>query len=253
MPENSVEQPRCPQCNRSLTGRHNFCPHCGHDMRDDIRGPQPSLPVVPPAPSREEPAPPPVPPRTTHPRSVSPQQAAAVPRRRRFRIVDRRVLFGLLGLIDIPIIAILLYLLIKQPFLQPPQSLVCDELDPATFVQTRFQRGLSGELEEDTLFSGGTEYLIQDTLVVPPNRRLLIQPGARLFFEEGASIEVKGALYACGSEKEPITFTSEAGEPGELAGHSIHQRRRQVHPQPCTDPICQQPSHLSGKQRPCSH
>jgi hypothetical protein len=100
----------------------------------------------------------------------------------------------------------------------PPPPLACDDLDAAEFTPTKFERGLGGELEEDTSFTANTEYLIQTVLVVPQNRRLLVQPGARLEFEEGAGIDVQGALYICGTEKEPVTLTAETGEPGSWQG-----------------------------------
>lgn len=129
---------------------------------------------------------------------------------------------GWLGLVDLPIILVLAayiyFTSVGSPVSNPPPALACDNLDAAEFTPTRFESGLSGELDEDTLFRANTEYLIQGTLTVPQNRRLLIQPGARLEFEDEAAIEVKGAFYACGSEKEPITFTAEAGQPGSWQG-----------------------------------
>lgn len=137
----------------------------------------------------------------------------------RFRFIDRRVLFGWLGIVDIPIIIILAFLLFR--FFTPSAPLpvlACDELDPGEFAPARFERGLGGELDENTLFRADTKYLIQSKLIVPQNRRLLIEPGAVLEFEEGAGIEVRGSFYACGSSRDPITFTSDRGTPGSWQG-----------------------------------
>jgi hypothetical protein len=127
---------------------------------------------------------------------------------------------GLFDLVAIPLIAILAVLVVRSGagLPEPLPPLACDELDTAEFTPTKFELGLGGELEEDTLFASNAEYLIQSVLVVPQNRRLLVQPGARLEFEEEAGIDVQGALYVCGTEKEPVTLTAETGEPGSWQG-----------------------------------
>jgi len=140
----------------------------------------------------------------------------------RFKIVDWRVLFGILGMLDIPVIIVLIALLLAPRLLQEAPPSVCEQLDLTEFTPERYERGLGGELAKDTIFSAGTEYLIQNTLVVPHSRRLLIQPGARLVFDEGAALDVRGRVYACGSEREPITFTSEEGKPGSWVGIQFH-------------------------------
>jgi hypothetical protein len=206
----------CQHCQRELTGQHNFCPYCGEQIhqvsaagvnsssatRTEVGPPPPTEPEVKLGPSK---------PTKTSRRGDKVKTA-------RYQLVDRRVVFGILGLLDIPIIVILATLLLRPRIDQPVPSLACDGLDPTGFALPKFESGLGGEIEEDTRFGTGTEYLIQTTLVVPANRRLLIEPGVKMLFENGSGIEVRGALYACGSEKEPITFTSEAGEPGSWQG-----------------------------------
>ena len=201
----------CPNCSREMTGQRNFCPYCGHDVR--VRTvPEPASPIVQ-SPSTT------TPPQVKAKPSAKPAQQQK--RSDRFHIFYPRTIFGLSSLIGLPLILFLGWMLIRGqnglPSLRLSQTTACATIDPTEFVATRFTRGLSGEISEDTLFGSG-EYLIQGTLVVPGNRRLLIQPGARLLFEKDAGIEIRGALYACGNAREPITFTSEAGQPGSWQG-----------------------------------
>ena len=215
--KNDAFSSTCPNCNREFTGQHNFCPYCGHDMRQVAAAqppPMTSTPPQPPTTNHQPPAPPPA-------KQVKPAKKTRL--NGRFHLINRRALFGWLGLVDLPLLLILAaYIYFSNGgnvgIPDPPPALACDSLDTAAFTPTRFESGLSGELGEDTLFLANTEYLIQGTLTIRQNRRLLIQPGARLEFEEGAAIEVRGAFYACGSEKEPITFTTEAGQPGSWQG-----------------------------------
>jgi hypothetical protein len=212
-----IENPEgkvCPQCGRDQPGRRNFCPYCGHSFRTEPAQAPPSVPSLtqphaiaerPPSRSTEVPA------RRTHPVAA-----------RRFRIADRRVLFGILGMLDIPVIIILLAILWGPRFFQQAPPSICEHLDLTDFSPERYERGIGGELTKDTFFDTDVEYVIQDTLVVPQGRRLLIQPGARLVFEEGAALEVHGGLYACGTERKPVTFTSEEGQPGSWPGIQFH-------------------------------
>lgn len=206
MPTN--DQPnRCPNCERVLPGDPNFCPYCGHDTR------------------RQRPSPPP-PPEERAAREESPPTPKATPvtrakvqsTRRRLRFFDRHTLVGILGLVELPIIALLLFLLLRPFAAESPPDLACDDIDPESFAVSRFASGLGGEMEEDTLFTAGTTYLFNDVLVVPQNRRLLIQPGARLEFEAETGLDVQGSLYVCGSAEQPVTFTSPEGEPGSWRG-----------------------------------
>ena len=185
---------QCPQCERALKGQHNFCPYCGYILRGQTAGPS-----SPPPTAREEQSAPVPPPPVGHSRPTTSvpvsKKATKTKTADRFRFIDRRVLFGWLGMLDIPIIIILAFLLFRffTPS-APPPALACDDLDSGGFAPARFERGLGGELDENTLFRANTKYLIQSTLVVPQNRRLLIEPGAVLEFEEGAGIEVRGTF-----------------------------------------------------------
>jgi hypothetical protein len=205
----------CPGCARTVEGQRNFCPYCGHTLHAAI----PSTPEpLPDRPKIEQEAiltaPAPTGSKSKAPRSVKQQK-----KERRFRLFYPRALFGLFSLISLPLIVLMGWLLIRSRGVSPSSPpIACEAIDPAQFVASRFASGLAGEIEEDTLFSSGGEYLVQGTLVVPKNRRLLIQPGVRLIFEEGAGIEVQGSFYACGDSGQPITFSAEAGEPGSWQG-----------------------------------
>ncbi|MCL4266957.1 MAG: hypothetical protein KJ069_27505 [Anaerolineae bacterium] len=171
-----------------------------------------------PPPSSPPTAPPPPPSATPTPAKTKTAVSRSAPRR--FQLFNLRALWGLFDLVAVPLLVILAVLVIRSGsgLRAPLPPLACDNLDAAAFTPTKFERGLGGELGEDTLFVANTEYLIQSVLVVPQNRRLLVQPGARLEFEEDAGIEVQGALYVCGSQKEPVTLTAAAGKPGSWQG-----------------------------------
>jgi hypothetical protein len=212
----------CPQCGREQAEKRNFCPFCGYAFPTDATRrplppathtgpPQVGVPGRPPLP-QERPAPHPQPPAGPPERPLTTR-----PLRQRFRFADWRVLFGILGMLDLPVIVVLMALFVV-PRVSPPPPSACDLLDVAEFTLVKYQYGLDGELEQDTLFEADTEYVIQDALVVPQGFRLLIHPGARLVFESGAGLDVHGGLYVCGSEKKPVTFTAEKGEPGEWEG-----------------------------------
>lgn len=209
----------CPSCERKLVGQHNFCPFCGHDLRTKPRVPPPVRDGG--ATERQgtegtgtQPAPPrppqPVPERRTVPEPIV--------RKRGFRLFNLRTLFGIMGLLELPVIAILAFLLFRPSIIKSPPTTACDDIQVEAFVEPRFESGLGGELDEDTVFLADGHYLVQEILVVPQNQRLLIEPGARLLFEEEAGIDIRGSLYVCGSDKAPVTFTAEAGQPGSWRG-----------------------------------
>jgi hypothetical protein len=204
----------CPKCGRQQPGQRNFCQYCGYSFRAEAPEPPPSVPP-PPQPEATAQHPPAVPAAVSAPSRHPP----AV---RRFRIVDRRVLFGLLGMLDVPVIIVLIALLLGPGLVQQAEPSACEQLDLTEFTPERYERGIGGELAEDTLFDADTEYLIQDTLVVPQGRRLLLQPGAHLVFDEGTGLEVHGGLFVCGSERKPVSFTSEKGEAGSWSGVRFH-------------------------------
>ncbi|HOU14626.1 MAG TPA: hypothetical protein PKZ84_16085 [Anaerolineae bacterium] len=154
---------------------------------------------------------------------------------RKFRLFDRRVFFSILGLIELPILMMLGWLLLRgrpvslpgislpgMPVAAPqpvrPASKLCRDLDLGGFTLVE---SLGGVLAADTIFTG-TQVLITDTLVVPGEYRLLIYPGATLVFSSGTTIEVYGVVYACGNEDAPVTFTAWDETPGGWAGIRLY-------------------------------
>ncbi len=162
--------------------------------------------------------------------SESEVEASAQPRttakdRRGLRFMDIRVLFGLLGIIDIPIIALLVFLLWGGGRPASPAEAVmatCAGIDRAAFSVAGETDVVGGELSADTIFTTSTVYHIQNTLVISPDRRVLVEPGAQLVFAQGAALEVYGDLYVCGSEADPVMLTSEEKEPGSWQGMRIY-------------------------------
>ena len=197
----------CPQCKRQLTGSQKFCPFCGADLRGESASPPQ---VAPPSPARPQPT-------LSQPPQV---RLRSVPAGRQpgFRWFDRRVFAGLLSLVLLPVVIILLGLLLLPRLRATPVTLSCEDINPAEFTPTRLERGLTGELENDTIFAQGDEYIIQGTLTVPANRRLLIQPGVLVEFEADAALEIRGSVYVCGTDREPVTFTGVDAEPGSWQG-----------------------------------
>ncbi|MGC9393742.1 MAG: tetratricopeptide repeat protein [Anaerolineae bacterium] len=203
--------------------------------------PEPEEPAAPPTsvpPFIEAPAPE-VTPVSQEPAAEVVEEPSAAPApspERRFRIFDRRVLFSILGLIQLPILIGMLvwYFFLRGPSVsesavqfQPlarslprPALGTCRALDleEFTLVET-----LGGKLTVDTVFTG-TQVAITETLVVPEGVRLLIYPGATLVFTSEASLEVHGTLYACGNADAPVTFSAFDKAPGGWEGIRLYNR-----------------------------
>ena len=64
---------------------------------------------------------------------------------------------------------------------------------------------ISGELTEDLTLSGA--YLVEDTLTVPAERVLKVEPGTVVLMKNDVSIVVEGQLLADGTDQQPIRFT----------------------------------------------
>lgn len=159
--------------------------------------------------------------------------SAAQPRK--FRIFDWRVLFSILGLIQLPL---LIGLVAWYFFLRAPSAAELEEVSqqPAARALPRPALGtcralrlddfasvetLGGELTADTVFTG-TQVVITETLVVPAGVRLLLYPGATLVFTREAALDVYGTLYACGNESLPVTFTAFDKAPGGWEGIRLY-------------------------------
>lgn len=153
---------------------------------------------------------------------------------RKFRIFDRRVLFSILGLIQLPILIGLLvwYFFLRGPAVAEPE----EESQPVAGVLPRPSMGtcralrledftsvetLGGELTTDTVFTG-TQALITETLVVPAGVRLLLYPGATLVFTQETALDVYGTLHACGNKDASVTFTAFDKTPGGWEGIRLY-------------------------------
>ncbi|MCC6188326.1 MAG: hypothetical protein IT318_04800 [Anaerolineales bacterium] len=103
----------------------------------------------------------------------------------------------------------------------------CEPAEPGEDFQPANQLGLDGELRQDSVFQGGEEYTIaaDAALVVPAGVTLIIEPGARVRFGEGARMVVEGTLLACGRANRRILFTADTatGRPGFWAGIELRQ------------------------------
>lgn len=81
---------------------------------------------------------------------------------------------------------------------------------------------LEGNLRRDSYFKAGQDYIIAEnaTFTVPKGRTLIIEPGARVKFGQGAKMVVEGKLLACGKSSRQILFTANtaSGTPGYWRG-----------------------------------
>lgn len=77
-------------------------------------------------------------------------------------------------------------------------------------AQGRDVRRLYAEtITSDTRFPADKAYQIFDSLVVAPGATLTIDPGAELFFHDGAMMVVRGSLKARGETGKEITFSGD--------------------------------------------
>jgi parallel beta-helix repeat protein len=72
-------------------------------------------------------------------------------------------------------------------------------------IYVPLENHLAGELAEDATLAGA--WVLDETVVVPPDRVLTVLPGTFVLMKQGGSILVKGQLLALGTEDEPIFFT----------------------------------------------
>ncbi len=150
---------------------------------------------------------------------------------RKFRLFDGRVFFSILGLLELPLLLALAWVLwrggitslplpgaLKTSQAERPTLRACRNLNLAEFTRVE---ALGGDLTADTVFTA-TQVVITRTLVIPEGYRLLIYPGATLVFSTGTSLEVYGDLYACGSEAAPVVFTAWDKQPGGWEGIRLY-------------------------------
>lgn len=162
----------------------------------------------------------------TLPEEAPAEEPAEAPARRRFKLIETRALFGLLGL---PVIlGLLAYIFVWQPpditlpevavVQEPTIGPECRAIDFTGFTPVTETAQSGGRLAFNTIFLSGQTYHIAGTLTVPQGRGLLIEPGARLLFAEGAALEVHGGLYVCGLARRPVILSAARETPGAWAG-----------------------------------
>ena len=78
------------------------------------------------------------------------------------------------------------------------------------------------EFSEITLTKLGSPYIIQQSLTVPSEKTLIIEPGVNLKFDDSKEIEVRGDLKAVGSEAEKIIFERNSPEPPGNDRYRLH-------------------------------
>lgn len=61
-------------------------------------------------------------------------------------------------------------------------------------------------IDRDTCFTGQRPYLIYDSLRVDETKTLRLEAGTRLYFREGAGLQVYGNLEAVGTQEAPVVF-----------------------------------------------
>lgn len=141
------------------------------------------------------------------------------------RLPIGRALIGLIILISITLIGFFGWQWWEnRPATTSPLAEVepCIPADLTDEYQLSNSHGLSGAFAQNTYFANGEEYSVEDnsTLTVPKDITLLIEPGARVRFGEGAKLVIQGTLLACGQDNRRILFTADAssGRPGYWAG-----------------------------------
>lgn len=91
----------------------------------------------------------------------------------------------------------------------------------------------SWHIRRDTSLSADRPYVVSDSIRVQANAQLLIPAGARLYFEQGASLQVDGRLEVAGEPEIPVLFTHSrqdgayANAPGQWRGIFFSEKSRE--------------------------
>lgn len=78
---------------------------------------------------------------------------------------------------------------------------------PLFFTTTVYSQTLHISSEQSGIFDS-LEYIVEDDIIVPKEKKLKFLPGALLFFKPYAGIKVSGNLVCEGTKEKPIIFTS---------------------------------------------
>jgi|WetSurMetagenome_2_1015567.scaffolds.fasta_scaffold00572_5 hypothetical protein len=67
---------------------------------------------------------------------------------------------------------------------------------------------LSGDIKSAVLDSSGNPYIVDQDVVVPSGKKLLIKEGCVFLFKGFTGLNVSGQMHVAGSSKRPVIFTS---------------------------------------------
>lgn len=194
----------------------SHCQACGYPLAgprvQSAPGPAPRPHPIPPR------VPPPPLPGAGAPTMSQPAKSA---RTEKPKWASRRI-FGIVAGVAVlaGVIAILLHpgeVIVDDVGVEP-----CQPVSAGEDFEAANPRDLQGNLRQNTYFRGGEEYTIAEdaTLTVPDGITLIIEPGVRVRFGQGARMVVEGTLLACGRSNRRILFTANTttGQPGYWAG-----------------------------------
>lgn len=219
------EGPRfCHNCGNPVTlPGAQFCTVCGKELLREASLPPPTSEPSEPIPESSR--------GTKRQDKARPRREPKPQQPRRLGILRVNTIFGLFDIVGL--VALVVGLAIW--WLWPDGTATCDPLQPPSGHTVAGDRDpLQGEVQGFTVLEAGRDYVVAagKSLVVPDGATLLIEPGAQLAFEQGAALDVYGRLHACGTNKQPIIFSSSVdldqaitGRPkaGDWIGIRFHQ------------------------------
>lgn len=203
----SIACPRCQTIHPASGSK--FCENCGYPLTGD---PPPDNVSQPPQESAHQIAVPVselVQPTQQSPPPPVPPPSSNTPSKRRFP----RWVFGIIGVILVVSVGYLIWVnIIEDGPENGPVVEACVPEKPGEDIQEANQNDLEGNLREDSVFKSGQEYTIATnaTFTIPDGVKLIIEPGARVRFGEGAKMVISGTLSACGRSNRRILFTADA-------------------------------------------
>jgi hypothetical protein len=215
----------CPRCNTPINQPgEEFCHACGFPLTTHV-----GIPPTPESVPSQVNQKPPILEQTdlktfSGKKSSKPAEKAAKKTPMR-KLPVRKIGWVLVGLFAIGILSIGGWFLWQKLSGGTTQSAEVEACRPAEIpedYEVANQKDLEGDLLRNSYFRAGEEYSIAPnaTFRVPKGLTLIIQPGVRVRFGEGAKFVVEGTLSACGRSSRRILFTADtdAGRPGFWSG-----------------------------------